>query len=186
MKTQEFSVSQPLVFIGSGWRKSGKTLLVCHAIEKLSQKAPVVGLKVNMYRNEDQNYHPDRYRMEGDNYQIVEELFAGDQSDTARMLKSGARQAYLIRANELSLAQAFRNFLEKVPADHVIVAETLSLCDLVKPSLFVMIENVAESNVKASAMRLLPHADLCIQSNQGVFSEKTLKTFEKKLLEVPL
>jgi molybdopterin-guanine dinucleotide biosynthesis protein len=184
MNTQEISVSQSLVFVGSGWRKSGKTLLVCHAIEELSQIAPVTGLKVNLYRKEERNSHPDRYHMEGDDYQIVEELFAGDRTDTARMLQSGAKQAFLIRASEQSLAKAFSSLLEKVPADHIVVAETLSLRDLVKPKLFVMIENVSESNVKATAVRLLPLADLCLQSDKGVFSQKTLDTFNKKLKKV--
>lgn len=181
MNSESMSAHPRMLFIGSGWRKSGKTWLVCHAIEKLVGIAPVIGLKVSLHRQGENNYHPGRYHPTGDEYQIVEELFPGDKADTAKMLKYGCNQSYLIRANEQSLETAFHHFIEKVPGNHILVAETLSLRDIVKPDLLVIIEDITQEQVKASAMRLLPEADLCIQSEKGVFKEKTIQLFDQKL-----
>jgi hypothetical protein len=90
--------------------------------------------------------------------------------DTSRLLAAGAARVFWLRASRSCIGRGFRAFLEKTPPNSLILGESNSLREAVKPGCFIMLKNTSVA-VKSSAARVADLADITIESEGGISPE---------------
>lgn len=162
-----------MALVGSPGRGSGKTVLACELIENLRKKYayPVVGLKVISIDRKDGKCQRGHEHcglctgIDGD-WRLTRETGANPEKDTAKLLAAGADEVYLLVALKSAMGNAVLNFLAQAPQNAVIVAESNSLRNAVKPGVFLFAGGRFGKDgqpfsdaVKPSAQRVLHLAD---------------------------
>ncbi|MDR2842968.1 MAG: hypothetical protein LBV52_07190 [Spirochaetaceae bacterium] len=161
--------AQNLILIGSGGRNSGKTFLASAIIKKI--ESPVIALKITSIES-----HTGLCPRGGagcgacsinTDFCLDEETNINAAKDTSQLLKAGAKKVFWLRCLRSKLDTAFAAFLEKIKqtdiAEPLIICESNSLRQTVKPLLFIMIQN--EGAVKKSAQDVLDKADITLTKN---------------------
>lgn len=138
-----------MVMIGGNSRNSGKTTMACKCISRLSATHEVIGLKVTSVRPGEDDLHGNHNDDFTGNFTIFEELNPESNKDTSKMLKAGASHVYYIRVEEKFTKQAIVHFLSKYVHKQLIVCESRSLHEIVKPGLFlIMMRLMLEDKAK--------------------------------------
>jgi hypothetical protein len=163
-----------LVLIGSSGRNSGKTIAACALIHALKGRFPITALKVTAADRSGGGCHRGKKGCGAcsfsEAYILEEELDRFSGKDTARLLEAGAARVFWLRASLPCLERGFRAFLEKAPPDSLILGESNSLRETVKPGCFIMLKS-ATGEIKPSAARVADLADITIESENGVSRE---------------
>lgn len=146
-----------LLIVGGTQKNCGKTTVACEIIKQFSKNYSIIGIKITLHPPEANNPKNNK-----DIYSIKEENQIGDDTDTQRMLKAGAKKCFFIQCDENSILEAFFNVYNNYCTDKLIICESNTLRKYVKPSIFVMASNKNHSEIKPSAQSLLQHADLSI------------------------
>lgn len=154
-----------MIQIGSTGINSGKTTIAKEIISTLSKDFSVFGIKIITIKEEKGKCHKGE---EGcgicttinSGYQLLEEKNGDGEKDTMLMLKSGCQRVFLLKAYKEHLLEGFNEFLKFVPKDSIIVCESNSIRNLIKPKLFIMMKN--NSKYKKSAIDIMDKADLIL------------------------
>jgi len=100
-------------------------------------------------------------------YAIAEERLPG-KSDTGRFVAAGAQRSYWVRTAMGQLANALPAIRQIQAASQNLIVESNSLVELLPPDLFLVILDFAQSDFKASALRVLSRADACVVIERDV------------------
>jgi len=163
-----------LLVIGGMGRNSGKTELACRLIARAGATMPVAGLKVTTVERTD-GHCPHGGAGCGvcsslDRPWIVSrELDRRSPKDTCRMLASGARRVYWLRALRSELRGGVAELLSHVPSGWLVVCESTSLRQLVEPGLFLLVRGADSDGAKASARSVAHLADRVVASDRRSF-----------------
>jgi len=166
----ELTVKSNLLIIGSTGRNAGKTEFACRIIEKHATANEIIGVKVvPVDRNEDSCHRGIETcglcdSLTGD-YQIIEEKRMDSAKDTSRMLKSGAKKAYLLLVDRNSLEKGIQAILKILPNNALIVIESNSIRKVIEPGLFIVIREFRNNTVKLSCAEVIEFANKIVEFN---------------------
>jgi hypothetical protein len=154
-----------LLLIAGNGRNIGKSTFACAVIEKFSNETSVFGLKVTTIYPEEDAFHTKKKEQLLQPFDIFEESITNSTKDTARMLKAGANRAFYIRSFDENIEQAMQVFFEIIPKESVIICESGSLRKVVKPGLFLYLEN-GNINLKEKNRMIRDLADIILKSDK--------------------
>lgn len=144
-----------LLIVGGTQKNCGKTTIACEIINKFSTFHDIIGIKITMHQN-----NQEQTAAEDGGYIITEELNAIGQTDTQRMLQAGAKKCFLIKCHENNIFDAFMNSYDLYCSNQLVVCESNSLRNYVKPGIFIMAKPTNAMQIKTSAATLMQFADL--------------------------
>lgn len=154
-----------LLLVGGAKRNVGKTTLVCKIINHFSKVENIVGLKLKTIYDGDTYFHGKDIKSFFSKYQLIEELELESIEDTGKMLRSGAKRAFLLRSKSDCLLEAFSFFLSKLNEKDLIICESNSLRKFVEPDLYLFIKSKENLEMKPSAAELEKLASLIIYTD---------------------
>lgn len=162
-----------MILLGATARNTGKTTLAVKLIEQHSKEQPVVAVKVVTVHN-----HGDICPRGGKGcgicsslktcFDIREEQGEGSK-DTMLFKKAGARIVYLIRAYPEGVAPAMEQLLQLITPDDLIICESNSVRQAIKPGEFIMMKD-PEQEIKPSAALVIDYADRILTSYEDYFT----------------
>lgn len=167
-----------LIIAGSG-RKSGKTTLVLKIISKFSAKSPILGLKVCTKKVGDDQYHGNHETIAANSYSIYKESDPSLDKDTAKMLKAGAINSYLILSDVSKVIDSYMAIqTSAVAKNQFIVCESGSLRNHIRPGLFIFLNNPLGTKTFKGIFE--PGIDIIIDASEN--SNELEKLFESIVL----
>lgn len=171
-------VYNQLIIIGGSGRNVGKTTLATSIITKISPSIPVIGLKVSTFKSGDEKFHGNHSSLLPDTYRINIETGANPLKDTAKMIFAGAKNAYFIETTDSKVFQAYNEFLNSYYTPGLpIVCESQSLRKHVKPGLFILI--IDSANSKKFSEDYINLADyVCYSESSHNCLEKLIENIE--------
>jgi hypothetical protein len=170
---------EQMILIGATGRNRGKTLLAEGLIRLFKDRFPIIGLKVTTSAYAGAPCH------HGDlgcglcsglsSYILEEERVPCPNSpedppagctgkDTERLLKAGAERVYWLRSIKASLAEGFSEFCRRIPPSALVIGESNSLREVVRPGCFIMVSSGPGEQAKPSAARVADLAQLTLAS----------------------
>lgn len=156
-----------MILIGSSGRNSGKTTLAIALIKRWKRYFPVVGLKVTTIQERDGACPRGGEgcgvcnSLNGD-YEIIEEVNQNLEKDTSLLLAAGADKVYWLKTLKSNIGDGIEALMSKIPANSIIVCESNSLRSVVKPGVFIMLDNSKDEQIKESATAVIDNADIII------------------------
>lgn len=141
-----------MILIAGNGRNVGKTTFARKLIHHLSESNTVIGLKVSPHIH-DLNKDLDLIYLSTD-YVIAQEK-GQSKKDSSLMLQAGAKKVYLIMAKQDFLKEAFSLMADEL-RNHVVIAESGGLSELIKPGLFFFITNTNEKIIKEHYLKYKP------------------------------
>ena len=105
-------------------------------------------------------------------YLLAEETNAAGAKDTAQLLAAGASKVFWLRSLRTALAGGFAAFQQQIGEDPLVICESNYLRNLVKPAIFVMLDNNAAA--KPSAKQVAALADVVLPYPWNKESEETI------------
>jgi len=161
-ETQGFSlisamtIPNLLIIAGTG-NKSGKTSIACRIIEQFRHLG-IVSVKITPH------FHvttPGLVPIAGKKgYSVYEETNRGTLKDTSRMLKAGASRVYFAKVNDISLDNAFKEIMKRIPEGTPVICESPALRHYTEPGLFVIMTSPLKDNQKdIKSLLALPHVE---------------------------
>lgn len=168
-----------LIIVGGTGRNVGKTEFVCRLIAKISTQISVYALKVSAIFP-DEELHHGTHSEDEPALHLFEETRFSTGKDTSRMLRAGAMKVFYLRSDDAGIHAGFVQFMKHVPANAVVVCESNSLGQFVRPALSVVVKSVS-GPVKPRSVAQLASADLVVVSD-GVsgFPELALIGYSEK------
>lgn len=163
-----------MLMIGSAGTNVGKTELACALLRKFSPSHDVVAIKVTTIEEKDGQCPRGGQgcgvcsTLTGD-FCITQETDKSSGKDTARLLTAGASRVFWLRSLKSSLQDASFALLNTVGSDSVSICESNSLCQVVEPGLFLMVQRVGQQQWKKSAREVKKYADRIVVSDSGTF-----------------
>jgi hypothetical protein len=170
-----------MLLIGSSGRNSGKTTLAIAFIQQWKNNFPIVGLKVTTIQERDGGCPRGG---EGcgvcsslkENFEILEETNQNANKDTSRILAAGAGKVYWLKTLKAHIHEGIKHFMTKIHGNTLIICESNSLGNVVRPGGFIMLKNTGSAQVKKSAREVIHRADIVIdydlQNNMDAIIEK--------------
>lgn len=175
-----------LLEIGATGRNSGKTFFAKEVIHRVKSDHKIVALKIVTIKQRgvcQQGENGCGMCTSIDNgFELIEETNHLGMKDTMQMLQAGCKRVFMLKAFENSLIDGFEAFLKKVGNDVLVICESNSLRNYLKPGLFVMIHN--QVNIKPSAQKVLEYADFIIKKEHVSDSEITVKFDGKHWIQI--
>jgi hypothetical protein len=156
-----------LVQIGSTGRNSGKTTIAKALIRKYNQEFTIYGLKIITISGARGACQRGAVGCGictsiDEGYELIEEKNRCGNKDTMQLLQAGCKKVYLLKAFQEHLLAGFQAFLALVPQDTLIVCESNSLREVVKPAYFIMMDN--QKGMKKTAAKVIDRADLILET----------------------
>jgi len=143
-----------LLQIGGAEKHSGKTTLSTLIINKISADYPLYAVKVTILHDKGKS----------DGYSLIEEKDCESYKDTCRLLKSGAKKVFWLRTDEASVMEGFEDFLSQIDENPLILCESNSLRNFIKPDLFILVKRKYSDNYKDSTKRIIDYADIIVET----------------------
>ena len=163
--------SPNMVLLSGSGRNVGKTTLACNFISLLGEKQKITALKLSPH------FHKMNHKQilvhESDDFKIYRETDDTTNKDSSRMLRAGAENVYFIQAADKSIDKAWIELQNYLPAKGLIVCESGSLGQTVKPGIHFLLINNAPDHQKQSFINNLAKADYILTQND--FNETQLK-----------
>ncbi|MBZ4646021.1 MAG: hypothetical protein JG777_1510 [Clostridia bacterium] len=159
-----------MLLIGSSGRNSGKTTLAIAMIQQWKNSFPIVGLKVTTIQERDGKCPRGGEgcgvcsSVKG-NFEIVEETNPNVNKDTSFLLAAGAEKVYWLKTLKTHIYDGIKYFMTKTPPHTLIICESNSLRNVVRPGCFIMLKNTGNVPIKKSASEVMHKADLIIDNN---------------------
>ncbi|MDR2387321.1 MAG: hypothetical protein LBE80_07045 [Deltaproteobacteria bacterium] len=156
MENDKLIEAPRLLLVSASGVKAGKTTLSTALVWYFSKVYSVIGLKVTTAESgrpcQRHSTGCGACQFDGP-FVLSQELDRDSPKDTSKLLASGAKKVFWLRACKDSLAQGFEAFNKLISKRYLVVAESNSLRQFVKPGLMYYINNPLDS-VKASAKNL--------------------------------
>ena len=166
-----------LLLIGGTSRKIGKTTLASMVIGKFGKAHKITAVKISNIAPGDEAFHGFHEYKLRENYSILKENKSG-KKDSQRMLGSGAEQSYFVRVQDKFIGEAFRELIQEIGENTIIVCESNSLRSIVEPGVFLMLHDKNEKAVKTGSKQLLAMADICLQAHDHPGFLNTIQRLE--------
>ena len=147
-----------MIIIGGTGRNIGKTRLAEMAVKKLSSQTDVIAVKISNVNPGNKDLHGSHELVVADDFLIYEENNRKENKDSMRFLKAGAKRSFFIITDDEHLPMAFGQLLKRIKPGAVMVCESNSLRQWVKPGLLLMVVDKKQSG-KEGIARLLDVAD---------------------------
>lgn len=153
-----------MVMIGAAGRNVGKTEYACELIRRYVSSHLICGVKITPVEKRD-GACPRGGMGCGEcgalkeNYCITEECLADTDKDTVRMLRAGAQRVFWLRVMQEHLEEGVNVLLSCIPANALVVCESNSARTIVKPGLFLVIQDAAQGAIKESCAAVMGLAD---------------------------
>ncbi len=147
-----------LLQVGGLSKDAGKTSLVLKIIAHFSKYHKIKALKISKHQASG-TVHTIK---QTDGYEISQEKSRKGITDTSKMLKFGACEAYYICATDAYLKSAYDGLLSHI-GQSLIVCESNSIAQFFVPDVLLICQNSNES-VKPSALPLLQKAHKTIKT----------------------
>ncbi len=126
----------------------------------------------------EEHFHGKHKFAEPGTYSIVEEYDSECGKDSCRFKKAGARKSFFMSMGKGAEKEAFDEFLKIAGNDNLIVIESNSLRNIIKPSLFIMI--IDRNNMKPSAENMLKKADIILPALNIDAFKQVIESIEVK------
>lgn len=152
------------VIVGGTGRNIGKTTFSEILIKKLSQYGSVTGIKISNIKPEGLEFHGTHEQKSDGNFFIYEETRGEGNKDSIRFLKSGATKSYFIQTNDDFLPEAFQKLQDYMNGDEIVVCESNSLINIMKPAVFLMIKGESNKASKTYVEKSLKKADYVLDA----------------------
>lgn len=158
-----------MLLIGSAGRNSGKTMLAIAFIRYWKNEFPIVGLKVTTIQERDGACPRGGAgcgvcsNLRG-NFEIIVETNENGNKDTSRLLAAGAAKVYWLKTLRTALFEGIQSLLSSIGENALIICESTSLRQVIKPGSFIMV-NTSKPPVKKSADEVMHQADIIIGNN---------------------
>ncbi|MBS4013303.1 MAG: hypothetical protein KGZ97_06015 [Bacteroidetes bacterium] len=156
-----------MIVIGGSHRQSGKTDVACHIIKKLMKSGPVICLKVCCHDINDSRDTKADFML--DDYWMVKEEPQEGTKSTDKMYAAGARAVYRLIVMRETLEEGFNLFLEAIGDKQMVVCESNSIIDIIKPASFIFISKQSEEKEKNSSSRVRKFADIIVENDGEKF-----------------
>jgi len=152
--------SERLLIIGGTGRDSGKSSLATLLISRFTDRM-ITGVKITPHS------HPEMSGLTlltaNERFQIYEEHNSTSGKDSARMLKSGASNVFLIVSEEINLEEAFNALQSFIPPLSPVICESPALRRFFRPDLFViMVHPAGHHREQKNIDDLIPLSDLIL------------------------
>jgi len=160
-----------MLLIGSTGRNSGKTVLACSIISRMSRVSPVIGLKVTTIHGEGVKCPRGGEgcgvcsSLEGD-WCVTKETDTDSGKDTTKMLKAGAGEVFWLRVRAGRMKEAVQALRDLLPPGIPVIAESNTLRRVVEPGVFLIVRPRGSTEIKPSAKRVLEYADRIIEGDK--------------------
>ncbi|MFV0504399.1 MAG: hypothetical protein ACK5LT_10615 [Lachnospirales bacterium] len=167
-----------MIQIGSTGRNSGKTTVAKDIISTLKDEYKIYGLKIITIKDKGKCQRGESgcgiCTSIEKGYDLIEEVDLNGQKDTMEILRAGCEKVFLLKAFTPHLKDGFLEFLNQIPMEKsVIICESNSIREIVKPGMFVMMNNTDLKSVKKSASKVIDKADLVL--NSSTYIKENLK-----------
>ncbi len=167
-----------LLIIAGNARNVGKTTLAIQLISRFAASHKIIAFKVSSVKPNDEIWHGNHEEAIPDDYIINVEDVSNCAKDTARMLAAGAMQAFYIRTRETHILQALEDLMNRLPTDCMLICESRSLGELVKPGLLVVLHKLGDVPGRKDIASLEAKADVLIHIPENTnFPEETKLLF---------
>ncbi len=160
------------ILIGGTGRNIGKTTLAETLIRKLSCFGPVTGIKISNIRPEGLQFHGMHDIESNEYFSIWEETQHTGNKDSIRFLNAGALKSFFIQAGDAYLPDAFQEIQNHLTGNEIVVCESNSLINIMKPSVFLMVKGEKNNASKAYVERSQKIADLVLNAMDMVQFQK--------------
>jgi len=155
-----------LLIAGTG-QNVGKTLFASQVIAQQAKDFPVISIKIAPHFH---RLNPDAHIIEkGPDYCIIKEINADGNKDSHRFLNAGSKEVYYIQCMDNKLPIVFDKLMKLIPKDSPIICESGGLRQIVKPGIFLMINNTNNKQIKPQALRNRELADKWIEFDEQKF-----------------
>jgi hypothetical protein len=170
---KEVFFSDQMILIGSSGRNAGKTTLAEDLIHRWKDSFPITALKVTTIADKGAACHRGvdgcgictamsaEFLLEKTSDY---ENYNTSNKDTSKLLRAGASHVFWLRSLKASLKDGYCSFMEKVLPDSLVICESNSLREFVKPGGFIMLVRKGSEAIKPSAAGVFALADITIES----------------------
>ena len=164
-----------MIIIGGTGRNIGKTHLAEMAIEKLSRQSEVIAVKISNVNPGNKDLHGTHEFVVEDNFLIYEENDRWGNKDSMRFLRAGATRSFFMVTDDAHLPEAFKYLKDKIKPGCVVVCESNSLRQWIRPDLFIMVDGGKQKG-KKNLSQLFEWADAVVPAlNQKAFDNLVSK-----------
>ena len=165
-------MNENTIIIGSSGRNSGKTSLAKFLINKWRGEFPIAALKVTCIDNRSSSCPRIGQScgacssLGGQDFLLEKERGNFPEKDTAQLLSAGADYVFWLRSLRSALHEGYCAFLERIPRGSLVICESNSLREVIKPACFIMLIDHRYSleddcpSMKLSASRVCDLADI--------------------------
>ncbi len=164
MPIREDQSKRILLIAGTG-RNSGKTTLASSLIKHFSESCDIIGLKITSIYPDENDFHGENTSSLSIDFEIFNDTEnESEKKDTFRMKQAGASKVFFVRTKDEFISDAVDELFKNIGENQLIVCESASLRNLLKPGVFIMIRSSDESKIKERAKKLFPLADMLLVS----------------------
>ena len=146
-----------LIAVGGQSKDIGKTTLICNIIAAFPH-FDWTAIKFSTHAHPAINMEL-IFELQGAS--IKRQICPGDESDTARFLKAGAKHALFVHSETGSQKTASELLLKRLSSTSHVVVESTQAAEFLKPDLFLMLVGWT-AGVKESSQKAIEHADAFI------------------------
>lgn len=171
MPISEDQCKRILLIAGTG-RNTGKTTLASSVIKYFSETHEIIGLKITSIYPEENDLHGQNTSSLSADFEIHDDTEnESEKKDTFRMKQAGASKVLFVRTKDEFISDAVEELFKIIGKNHLIVCESASLRNILKPGLFIMIRSSDESRIKERAKKLFALADMLLVSENLDFNK---------------
>jgi hypothetical protein len=171
MPIREDQRKRILLIAGTG-RNSGKTTLASSLTKHFSESCDIIGLKITSIYPDENEFHGEKTSSLNADFEIFDDTEnESEKKDTFRMKQAGAKKVFFVRTKDEFIADAVDELFKIIGENQLIVCESASLRNLLKPGIFIMIRSSDESKIKERARKLFPLADMLLVSENLDFEK---------------
>ncbi len=151
-----------IVVVGGQARKIGKTSVMAGLIRGLSSFA-WTAVKITQHSHGTGGLQSEVYGagIEED-YLLTEEQTAEGRGDTSRYLAAGARRSLWLRVRRGALQKAVPALLGALASDRLVMIESNSILNFLKPGLYLFVVDSGVRDFKPSARKVFNRADALV------------------------
>jgi len=147
-----------LIAVGGQAKDIGKTTLICNIIAAF-RYSDWTAIKFSTHAHATGNME---LVFESQGVSVRRQSCAGDDSDTARFLKAGAKHALFVQTETANQRTASEILLKQLSSASHVIVESTQAAEFLKPDLFLMLVG-STAAVKESYQKAIERADAFIR-----------------------
>ena len=155
-----------LLLIAATGSNVGKTTLATAILQNLNKDLNIIALKVSPHFHQIEGNR--KILEQTENYMIVEEQDEISGKDTSKLIRAGAKKAYLVHGNEEFVIEAFLKLFSTFPSNQPVICESAGLAYHIKAGLLILLKREGYDK-KNIFDQLKDKADIIITSDGQQF-----------------